>query len=524
MKSMSSAEEGRQGTVAARYKQLQSSRTAYLERGYSNAQLTIPALLPRHRGSSQNLDQPSQSIGAHGVNNLGSKILLAILPPNSPFFRQRPTPSVQRELDEAGDEEGATKIEEALSERERETMASIEASGDRVVIHEMALHLLVTGNVLLNVAKDGSRLFHLDRFVVKRNPEGHPLEIIAHEEVTPDALPETIRDRVQEGLANTGSEYKTVDLYTQIRLDGEFHRVHQEVNGLAVPESHGTYRAEQSPWIPLRFTRVDGEDYGRAFIDGLYGDLHSAEFLTKAMVDGALAASKVIFLVRPNGTTQIKVLEDTDSGDIREGNAADVSTLQVEKFADFRVALEQLDRIEARLARAFLMNSSVQRDAERVTREEIRFMAQELEAGLGGFYSILSMEFQLPYVRRRLSMLPKGKRLPKDLVTTSIVTGLEALGRGNDLDKLDLLLQGAAQTLGPEVVGGEINGRNYLDRRAAALGIDTEGLFKSPEQKATEAQQNQMMQMIQTLGPEALKQFGGQLPNLGAEQDAIEDE
>ena len=38
--------------------------------------------------------------------------------------------------------------------------------------------------------------------------------------------------------------------------------------------------------------------------------------------------------------------------------------------------------------RLLLLNSSVQRNAERVTAEEVRYMAQELETALGGVYSI----------------------------------------------------------------------------------------------------------------------------------------
>ncbi|WP_416142518.1 portal protein [Escherichia coli] len=44
-------------------------------------------------------------------------------------------------------------------------------------------------------------------------------------------------------------------------------------------------------------------------------------------------------------------------------------------------------------------NSAVQRTGERVTAEEIRYVASELEDTLGGVYSILSQELQLPLVR-----------------------------------------------------------------------------------------------------------------------------
>ena len=45
------------------------------------------------------------------------------------------------------------------------------------------------------------------------------------------------------------------------------------------------------------------------------------------------------------------------------------------------------------------------RSAERVTAEEVRYMAQELETALGGVYSILSQEFQYPFVNLLLGRM-----------------------------------------------------------------------------------------------------------------------
>ena len=48
----------------------------------------------------------------------------------------------------------------------------------------------------------------------------------------------------------------------------------------------------------------------------------------------------------------------------------------------------------------------------------------------------------MPVVTRLMERMSKEKRLPKlpkDIVKPTIVTGVEALGRGNDLQKLDYL-------------------------------------------------------------------------------------
>ena len=252
----------------------------------------------------------------------------------------------------------------------------------------------------------------------------------------------------------------------------------------------------------MRFSRIDGEDYGRGYVEEYYGDLVSLEGLTQAIVEGSAASAKVLFLVNPNGVTKQQTLTDSPNGAVRAGNADDVSIIQVQKSGDFQVAFSTIESISSRLSYAFLLNSAVQRSGERVTAEEIRYMANELEAALGGVYSILSLEFQLPLVKTLMHRLEKQRRipsLPKGTIRPAITTGLEALGRGNDLNKLDLFLQGAAQTIGPEGLISRINVADYLTRRATALGIDSKGLIKSEEEIQQEQQQQQEAMMQQAM-------------------------
>jgi hypothetical protein len=134
-------------------------------------------------------------------------------------------------------------------------------------------------------------------------------------------------------------------------------------------------------------------------------------------------------------------------------------------------------------------------------------LSQELEAALGGLYSLLSQELQLPIVARLMDKMSRNKRLPKipkDIVKPTIVTGVEALGRGNDLNRLDMFLAGANQVVGPQAVTQYLNVSDYFKRRATALGIETEGLIKTEEEIQQAMQQQQMMEMAQKLGAPAV--------------------
>lgn len=485
--------------AGTRYSQLEATRDPFLKRAREAAKLTIPALLPEstHSGASP-LPTPYQGLGARGVNNLSSKLLLALLPPNSAFFRLTIDDFT---LEQMTQKEGMrAEVEEALGKIERACTAEIETSAVRVTAGEVLKHLLVAGNALLYVPSRGNvKMFRLDRYVVSRDPMGNVLEIIVKESIHPRMLP------VEMGITEEGTDLnadRTVDLFTHIRLDpsGKKWEVYQEVKNNIVPGSQGTYPLEKSPWIPLRFTKIDGEDYGRGYVEEYYGDLRSLEALTQAIVEGSAAAAKVLFLVNPNGVTQQRTLTEAPNGAVRAGTADDVTVLQMDKFADFRVAFETIEAISTRLSYAFLLNSAVQRAGERVTAEEIRYMANELETALGGVYSILSLEFQLPLVRTILHRLEKQRRvpsLPKGTVRPAITTGLEALGRGNDLNKLDMFLEGAAQALGPETLMQRLDVGDYLTRRATALGIDAKGLVLTDEQVRAK-QEEEMAQTMES--------------------------
>ena len=94
--------------------------------------------------------------------------------------------------------------------------------------------------------------------------------------------------------------------------------------------------------------------------------------------------------------------------------------------------------------------------------------------------------------------------LPSDLVRPTIITGVEALGRGHDLNKMDEFLVGVGQLLGPEILGQYVNYREYMDRRAMALGLDTDGLIRSEEEIQAQQQQQMMMDAARTFGPQVV--------------------
>jgi len=474
-------------------------------------------------GAHSRLETPFQGVGARGVNNLASKLLLALLPPNAPFFRLNIDKYAL--ANEGAPEELISEIETSLQQVEESVMSEISREAYRTAIHAALKHLIVTGNVLLYLPDEGGiRVFHLDRFVIDRDPMGNVLHIATKENLSYEA----VDDEVKEALASSGGQpTDEIHLYTAACREGDNFVIYQDVNGVALPSSGGTVKADKNPFIPLRFSRIDGESYGRGYVEEYLGDLQSLEGLTRAIVEGSAAAAKVMFLVNPNGTTRARTLAESPSGAIVQGNAADVTTLQLNKVNDFRTAQASIQVISDRLGSAFLLTSGVVRNAERVTAEEIRMLSQELESALGGLYSLLSTEMQMPFVNRLMDVMKRKKKLPalpKDVVSPVIITGVEALGRGNDLQKLDLFLAGAAQVVGPQAVAEFVNVGEYFQRRATSLGIKTAGLVKSQEEMQAEQQQAQQMAMLQQVAPQGIKALSDQSIEQQRQQGAPEPE
>ncbi|WP_298996882.1 portal protein [uncultured Desulfovibrio sp.] len=534
--SSATAEDAAKGTTAARYATLEVVRQPYLDRARDCSALTLPYLIPpQDTPEGQKLPSLFQSVGANGVTNLASKLLLTMLPPNEPCFRLRVNNMVLEEQQEQEDKEFRTKMDKALSRVEQAILADIESTSDRPVVNEGNMHLIIGGNVLYhNDKEDGLRMFPLSRFVVDRDSMGKAVEIIVREDVSINTLPEAFlknlkelsgpigdaaKKKLTEADGGSGGKECEVELYTHLKLAGKKWKIHQECMGQKVPGTSGSYKTDECPWFPVRMYSVAGEPYGRSFVEQQIGDLNSLESLNQALVEGSVVSARMLFFTNPNGFTSAKSVAEAENGAVLEGNAQDVTTLQVQKGADLQVTATKIQALEQSLKTAFLMMDGIRRDAERVTAEEIRIIAQELESGLGGVYTVISQEFQLPYIRSRMAAMTKQRRipeLPKDIVAPSIVTGFEAIGRGNDKTKLVEFFKFGQATFGQAFMS-YVNPTNAIMRLAASMGIATEGLIKTEEemkqaqQQQTQAAQQQMM--TEKLGPEVIRQGGAMLQN-----------
>jgi hypothetical protein len=498
-------------SAASRYAKLASDRTIFLDTARDCAALSVPYLLtPTGVVNGQKLPTPWQSMGAKGVNVMASKLMLSLFPVNATFFKLQINDG-KLSLDPSLSAAVKSEIDLSLSKMERVVMQTIAESQDRVILHQAMKHLIVTGNALVYMGSRGVKLYPLDRFVVVRDGEGTPTEVVTVESIDRQFLPaefqtEQMRN-VNDVADNTSAPSvdvtvgeNEVAVYTWAKLkDGQW-RWRQEAEGKILPDSLGKAPKNTTPWLPLRFNIVDGEDYGRGRIEEYLGDLRSLEGLMQAMVEGSAAAAKVVFLVSPAATVKPSTLAKAGNGAIIQGRAEDVTAVQVSKQADFSSAYQMIQSLTQRLSEAFLILSV--RQSERTTAEEIRATQQELNEQLGGIYGNLTVELVRPYLQRKLFTLQRSKelpQLPKGIVYPTIIAGLEGIGRGQDRESLMMFLQTISQALGPEAMAQYIDPEEAVKRLAAAQGIDTLKLVKTAEMRQQEQQKAAQLNMTTSL-------------------------
>jgi len=280
----------------------------------------------------------------------------------------------------------------------------------------------------------------------------------------------------------------------------------QELDGEIVGKERSFATYLDVPYRYLGWTWSVGDKYHRPYVEDLYPDMKQLNYLAELLTRGALAAAKVTFLVNEQqGYTNKRDLEESLTGAYVHGREADVGVVQAKKNYDFQAPMEREANLKNEIAEAFLSNKSATRQAERVTAYEVQLMAQELESStLGGIYSSMATEFSRWLVYQIMDEI--GIKFESEaLKEVKILTGLDAIGRSQEAKKLD----GYLQRMMAMQMGNRINQGEVARRYAEFDSIETEGLLKTDEQVAKEAEQARQMQMQQTAQQSVASEAGG---------------
>lgn len=471
-----------------RWTQLDGERSSLKWRSEKYAALTVPKVcLPDgyDQNSGRELQHDWQALGAQAVNNLTNKLMLALFAPSRPFFRLDVDAKTLGYFTSMG--ATAQDVSEALSVAEREAIKQLDKRSLRPKLLEVLKHLVVVGNVLLMLDEDRTRVIGLKNYVCKRAVDGSVLEIMTKDCMTFMQLDPEIRAM----FANRRDEDK-LDFYRWIKRDekGDY-RLTQWVNDQVLPDKYdGKWQEENMPYRALTWDLADNCDYGTGYVEDYIGDFEALSALSKAQVQGAILASEFRWLVNPQGQTKPEDMANSINGEAIPGQQGDITLVN----ATTNNALAAIQQVASdyinRIARGFLMLSGVTRNAERVTAEEIRMQANELETGVGGAYSRIAVDLQVPFslfLLRLVDFKYKGKS-----IQPIVITGLDALSRNADADAMKMWLADMSNiiNLPPIFKQGSI-----AAALAAAYGIrSSEYMVSQQEQEAMRQQQAQIQQ------------------------------
>ncbi len=481
------------------FEQEDAGRSQTLSNAEKYAGWTLPNIFPDDPLMEfDEMQNDFQSVGAQAVTNLANKIMMALFQPSRPFFRMQLTPEQKAVVaEQTGISEA--QIDVALSETERAAMRELDKINARVVMTQLIINLIIVGNGMLYMPETGRmQLYSLRDYVCTRDLSGEPIKIIMKETKSVSGLPEDLRAIAQEQGFEDDVD---VSLYTGVQKVGNNQYVSwQELEAIAYADTQlGIYTENELPWIPLTWNLCRSKNYGTGLVENYAGDFFTLSTLSEAILDYTTLATDVKILVNPTGSTDVRELAQAKSGQYVYGLENDlfVHTPNVTEATDFLTV--QFSNVERRIGHAFLLNTAVTRDAERVTAEEIKLQAQELESSLGGVYSNLATELQLPLATRLLSRIsPIFKN-----VEPIIVTGLESLSRNSELDRLRLFFRDLiALAEVPEQVAIRLDYNNLVATLGAGHGVDY-GKFLKDEEQVKEEQIQRQKQNATTKGLEA---------------------
>lgn len=476
-----------------------------MDRVVRYASWTLPTIFPDDNiTNSDEMQNDYQSVGAQAVTHLANKIMMALFQPSRPFFRMQLTKKQRDEIIATG--LTSAQIDMLLSEQERAAMRELDKMNARTVMTDVIIHLIITGNSLFYSPKDKNvQCFSLRDYNVKRDLSGDYIEIITRETKAVASLPDELAN-----IAMTNGYYEKdeVSIYTGIvKVGADRYMVWQELEDICYcHKQEGYYSKDELEYIPLTWNLVRGKDYGTGLVENYSGDFHTLSTLAESILDYTTLITDVKNLVDPAGMTDVRELTQSPSGAYVHGREEDifVHAPQVSNVTDFLT--RQFETVSRRIGAAFLLNTAVTRDAERVTAEEIRMQAHELEASLGGVYSRLATELQLPLAKRLLRKLRKEF---KD-IEPIIVTGLESLSRNSELDQIRYFFQDllALAELPPEVAKRMDYG-SLIATLGAGHGVDYKKFLKDEKTVEKETQQA-MQQQAAMVGMEEQAKAAGQ--------------
>lgn len=475
---------------------------------------TIPYLAaePSKDGRQAPLEGDFQSIGALLVNSLSSKLAGLLFPTTHPFMVVNLTPEGRRVMEEALTSQGGSAEDLNVMLSNLVSTASSKAFSGRAFFQLVLAfkHLIVTGNVAIkrNEEEQAIQCFGLNNFVVRRDGLGRVVEAIIKEDVYFGTLHEDVQNYVRNkgnlGADSADLRNRAVSKYTRIYRRPNDYVVEQGIDDVVLGnEFTSTYEKHKLPYIFPTWTLINGEHYGRSLVEDLKGDFAKLSAISEALAKYEIEALRVVFGVSAESFDAIDELSLADTGEYVRVSPGAVQVIETGAAQKVQYILEDFEVVFGRLARAMMWRANT-RSGDRITAYEIRQEIEEVEAGMGGAYSALAENLQLPL--SYLFLFETDSTLIDAILDAEaggvyLTTGISALSKTTKAQRILEVLAEAGQAVEiASQMDQRIDPKRIVDLFFEAKGLDFSELKKSDEElqaeaqiQAQEAQAQQMM-------------------------------
>lgn len=481
------------------------------------AKWTIPSIFPEDYSSTATTEQQysSDAIGARGLNHLSNRVVTTLFRPQGPFFRLALPIGAYNQIQAAtkqGSEELANavnELEDQLSSKEREAMEQMDMVQYRPSAVYAAGLLICTGNALVFHPPNAPIVvYSLRNYVVQRDISGRVIEMMTRDMKAFSTFNKSVQETLRVGKKHEYEDDTNVTVYTRILLkeDGKYH-ITQAADDVNLHIGNASYPAKTLPWVVLTWKLQNGEDYGRGLVEDYAGAFHALEVLTQSLVNISAIMGDIKFFVDPASLINIDDVNSSRAGSYHSGKPDQIGTAQMNKYQDAQFIASMIERYEKQISQGFMLLSGAQRDAERVTAEEIRRDANELETSHGGIYSRLAYQWQLPTAYIMLDRI--GFDGLDYGIEPKIITGMDTLSRQGELENWAMWVQALAMLESvPEDVRRAINPIKFAQVMGRNVQVNYDAVLYTPAEMQAQVEQENARQAAAVAQQEDAKAAG----------------
>lgn len=517
---METTPQNEERKIARRYDSFCTNRRPFLEEAQELSQAVLPYLFPPEGEDPLSSLAANQSLVAKGVINLAKSLGSTIHPPNARFFKNTVPNDLAKMMEQLkAEEEGEvakeaaaveSEINNALVARDEVIRQLIKATPDSENFYVSMIYNIVSGTVcFFKPNLETSKIYTLEDFVAQFDNAGDLLEVIVRDDVHPSKFtPEQLKKLFgSDDLERWEDANQTfIPVYTRQVRRFDHWEIQVEIAGKRFAEMEGKEELDAPPFIVYPFLHFPKLDYGISWVTHNKGDIIEFENLSLAKNELAKAASKVVAIIPPDMKVTQKELADNSGMSYIFGAPNPIQMVLADVSRNLDALRELYEIARNSLMGAFLLTQAIQRNAERVSAEEIRTMMQGLRDLLGGLYLSLARRYQYVYLRRITRLAERAGKipvLPEDSYQLVLTAGLETLESAENLQAMDQLMARIFQLAGvnPEIAQ-RINAEEYIYRTGNDLSVVTDKLILSDEELQDKLGVRMIVEMARQMGPQ----------------------